>query len=1337
MHAFGSLRCVLLSVLGGLVLCWPDYAGVVRLPVIDMHDIRFIPFTSTGDSMQSRIWTSVVQDNYGFIWFGTQEGLFRYDGYDLKRYRSERDSSGSLSTDPVPSILKDRIGILWVGTHHGLYKLDPALDTLSHYQHETSNSRSLSDDEVTSSYEDRSGALWFGTVRGLDRLDRASGTFTHYIPNAEDAGSLSHSRVQAIREDRRGNLWVGTEGGLNKLDRTTGRFSRFLHDSKDPDSLPQDFVNRILEDRSGTLWIASPFGNEISVLDVETGKFTRYPFRAEDRSHSVVCTGIFEDSGGAIWIGTTDSGLLKLDRDRKRFLRYSREDDDPNSVPHDAAHIAFEDAEGVMWVETPVGLSRFRTKQAPFVNYKHHSGDPNTLLDNVVWATHEDSRGFLWIATQDGLQRLDRKTGQFTFYRHDSQNANSLSYNKVSAIREDRSGTLWFGTYGGGLDRFEPSIGKFFAYRHDDRDPASLSGDLVLCLLMDRLGVMWVGTQGEGLNRFDTETGRFTTYRDTPSSIHVIIEDRAGMLWLGGTDKGLQRFDPKTEKSTVYRHNSQDRHTLSDDKIHSILEDRQGTLWIGTENGLDQFDRGHGTFTTLTTKDGLPSNIITGILEDSRGNIWLATHEGLSLFDRRRMTFRNYSESDGLAGDFLNPRPTESTFRTQAGEMMIGSNKGLTTFYPEQLSDNPYIPPVVLTDFLLFNAPVTSGAHSPLRKPVWATDSLTLGPKQSIFTLEFASLSYSDPEKNRYRYRLLGLEENWNEVDSRRRSATYTSLPPGDYVFQVQGSNNDGIWNPKITTLAITTLPPWWATWWFRSLAGVIIAAFFVTLYRSRIRNLQLTGARLEAQVAERTRELEAAKDAAERANRAKSAFLATMSHELRTPLNSILGFSALVRDDPGISEEHRQNLDIVSRGGEHLLSLIDDVLDMAKIEAGRIGLDRAPFDLNDLVRDAVVVMQARAQDKGLELSLNISSTVPRFVWSDAGKLRQVLVNLIGNAVKYTERGSVTVHLDTRVDDDREGILLLLEVEDTGIGIGPEDQGRIFDAFFQAGTASARNGTGLGLSICRQFVQMMGGTIGVRSALGTGSVFRVELPLEQAEESAVPAANDDRGKVVGLAPGQPEYRILIVEDRRENWLLLQRLLLDAGFQVRVAEDGAQGVAMFRVWRPHLIWMDLRLPVMGGVEATREIRALDGGREVRIVALTASAFAQQREEVMAAGLDDFLRKPYRREEIFDCMARHLGVRYLYKEASGTPPAVPVGAVTSEALATLSEQLREELANAVVRLDAGPIREVIGRISEQDAQLGAALANCANRLAYTQILNALEHGHDRSRAESHAG
>lgn len=475
----------------------------------------------------------------------------------------------------------------------------------------------------------------------------------------------------------------------------------------------------------------------------------------------------------------------------------------------------------------------------------------------------------------------------------------------------------------------------------------------------------------------------------------------------------------------------------------------------------------------------------------------------------------------------------------------------------------------------------------------------------------------------------------------------------------------------------------------------------------------------LERRVEERTSALVIARNAAEAANQAKSVFLANMSHELRTPLNAILGFAELMHRDERLQEEQRQNLDIIRRSGDHLLTLINDVLEMAKIEAGRVQLDEAPFDLGRLVRDITDMMLIRAREKGLRLLIDQASEFPRFITGDEARLRQVLINLLSNAVKFTQKGGVTIRLGTRENHISH---LVIEVEDSGPGIALEDQQRIFEPFVQLGEQGVNRGTGLGLTITRQFIRLMGGTIQLDSVPGRGSLFHVELPLKEVtEDVALVARGETSGDVTGLAPGQPEYRILIVEDQHDNQLLLSRLMTTVGFQVRVAENGEQGVRLFEEWRPHLIWMDRRMPVMDGLEATKKIRALPGGKDVRIVAVTASAFQEQRAELLAAGMDDFIRKPYRAGEIYECLARHLSLRFTYEGAQEPGQVIQL---TSAMLSVLPAELLDRLKIALRSLDSERISHVIQEAALYDVQLQKALLHLADVFDYQAILDACE-------------
>ena len=475
----------------------------------------------------------------------------------------------------------------------------------------------------------------------------------------------------------------------------------------------------------------------------------------------------------------------------------------------------------------------------------------------------------------------------------------------------------------------------------------------------------------------------------------------------------------------------------------------------------------------------------------------------------------------------------------------------------------------------------------------------------------------------------------------------------------------------------------------------------------------------LEEEVQQRTADLVLARNAAEAANQAKTTFLANMSHELRTPLNAILGFSSMMRKNALLPDSELLNLDIINRSGEHLLSLINDVLEMAKIEAGRIQLENAPFDLGGMVRDVTEMMQIRAKAKGILLLIDQSSRFPRYIVGDEARLRQVLINLLGNAVKFTEQGWVTLRLSTKNNTISH---LLIDVEDTGPGIADEDQQRIFEPFVQLGEQGLNKGTGLGLTITRQFVELMGGAISLESSVEKGAKFHINLPLTEVSDADIIKSKEvEKGEVVGLVPGQPEYRILIVEDQIENQTLLAKLMAAVGLQTKVADNGQQGIQIFQAWHPHFIWMDRQMPVMDGLQAMKNIRELPGGQDVKIVAVTASAFNEQRLEMLNAGMDDFVRKPYRFSEIYECLTKQLGVQFIY---SGIPVSEEAVELTADSLSMLPGDLRDELVGALESLDSDRITKVVEQVAVFDIKLKKSLTSFINNFDYPTILKALQ-------------
>lgn len=791
----------------------------------------------------------IFQDSKGFLWFGTTNGLIKFDGYDCKTYWHQLDDLESLSDNVVRAIIEDRSGALWIGTvGGGLNKFSPKTETFTHYQQKPGNPNSLNNNNVVSLCQDRAGKIWIGTMEGgLDKFDPQAEIFTHYQSIPGNPHSLSDNNVLAIIEDRSGALWIGTlNGGLNHFSPGTGMFARYPADPANPGSLSNNYVSTIVQDqdREDILWIGT-LGGGVNKFDTRTGEFTRFTADAGDPKSlsSNNIKQIYPDKTGALWVGTQE-GLNRFDRKKQEFTRYLAAPGNPGCLSANAIRSLYEDRSGVLWIGTEFGgLNKFNRMKKKFYHYYHSANDPNSLSNNMVMVIYEDRVGVPWIGTMNGLNKWDRENNKFIHYRNEPGNPTSLSNNHIWCIHENRSGEFWIGTFNG-LNRFDRKKGEFACYRRDAGDPNSLSDNSILSICEDRQGFSWFGTSN-GLNRFDRVNRTFKRYWHDPMNPHslshntiiTLFEDSDGVLWVG-TLAGLNKFNRKTDTFTRYRADPGNPGSLSSDKINCIYEDRSGITWLGTYGGLNRFDRKRDTFTHYSKKDGLPSDLIMGVLEDDGGYLWLSTDNGLSKFNPQTGECKNYDSGDGLQGN----RFIYARCKSKNGEMFFGGVNGFNAFFPGSIIDNPYQPGVVITDFKLYNKSVGIGEEIDgriiLENHISETDEIQLSTKHTTLSFEYVGLHYAAPNSIRYAYKMEGLEKHWNYV-GHRRFAIYPHLDPGYYVFQVKASNEDNAWNETGASVKIYIPPPYWQQWWFRGLLGAIFILLLFAGYYYRTRQLR------------------------------------------------------------------------------------------------------------------------------------------------------------------------------------------------------------------------------------------------------------------------------------------------------------------------------------------------------------------------------------------------------------------------------------------------------------------------------------------------------------------
>lgn len=1180
---------------------------------------------------------AIAQDSTGFLWFGTRDGLNKYDGNRFRAYRKGKEGEGLVGNDVRTLYTDPQTGELWVGTLSGLSHYDASQDSFVNFQSGKADN-TLWDNAVQTIYRDRWGRLWVGTLTGLNRYNPDSMDFTRI--SFTDSGE--RFELTFIVEDNEGQLFAGTDKGLFYLKGQNDSSWKPVDGFED-----QHFTCGEFDDQ-GYLWLGT---SRNGVIKWHQGRDTK----TESKNSSDELGALSNDrvrtltlnSKGDLWVGTFD-GLNLLPAGKKTFIHYSDINQGEGPLLHNSVRSLLVDRSDKLWVGTYYGGIHYLDERYNyFMNYQ---SDPykNSLNSNVVSSFVQDRHGNIWIGTEGGgLNFLDQEKGKFTSYQWQVGNDYATPADNIKALLVDED-MLWVGTYRAGLTLFDTRTKERKHYGTENRTGPALTSDNVYGLLREREW-LWVLTYGGGLNLINLASNTIKYYQaneDDPASIssdntRTILRRAAGGYWIG-TDRGLNLVEVN-EQGMPKRFIT----SLSTEKIYALAPAASG-IWVGTFSGglLRCNERGE-VVRRYTTEDGLPDNSVFGILETEAGILWLSTGNGLSRFDPEESVFNNFNEANGLKNLEFN---FNAAFKTKEGNFLFGGINGFTRFDPMAFSANLEIPPVVFTRLLRNNEDVTiGGASRLLSQSINTTSELVFPYDEADFTIEFATLDYFSPQNNHYAYMLEGLDRDWN-YGAGERQASYNIQREGTYTFLLRGGNSDGAWNPEERRLTITVLPPLWRSWWaylsYLLLTGLTVFAL--------IRFLRL---RHKVQLQE------VAKQQQDELTEMKLRFFTNITHEFRTPLTLILGPLEQVMNKINPQEEVGRQLGLINRNAQRLLNLVNQILTFRRLATDHEPLQVSECLVHDFMFDIYESFQGVAELRGIDYRF-INDAGDLSMWCDESKLEKVFFNLLSNAFKFTpDGGKITVRVE-RLGEDK----VRIGIKDTGVGIPKELRSEVFKRFYEksSGKTSHIKSSGIGLAVSRKMVELHGGNIEIADMVPPGTMLLVDLPLghghfvagvteistSPAAEIGMPSFVEEEVMGIATTPGEQAGLTILVVDDNEEIRSYVASIFASDFHVLEAATGKEGLEVARHSLPAIVISDVMMPEMDGMAFCHALKNDIEISHIPVVLLTARSGQPFRIEGLSTGADDYVTKPFNPQELKLRVANILSNRQRFKDSFGT-------------------------------------------------------------------------------------